>query len=165
LKDSGGSGYGGSVKVPLRGSSDTTSVQESVLARSTTIMCREEEIDGRLVKLFTRWHHSQRWLNPSHLLNFDDSGIRSVYRGLNKWVWTGTLLETIDTFRGLQATDSRDKIYAILGLVQKNAKSNVSMNVDYHKSMSRVFYDAIYAVYSLGKASAFLFLHRPSSSA
>lgn len=59
--------------------------------------------------------------------------------------------------------DSRDKVYAILDLVQRNKDLNVSMIVDYHKSMPRVFYDAITGSTRSEKSLHFLSYidHRP----
>lgn len=118
-------------------------VQETILSRSTLLICGDAEIDGSLLGHFTRWHHKQRWLGDFTPPSFNQKGVFSAYRRMNKWGWTGHFLEVIDTFRGLEATDSRDKIYALLGLVQLNKNTDLKISVDYHKSLPEVLYDAI----------------------
>ncbi|CAO2657219.1 Nn.00g033450.m01.CDS01 [Neocucurbitaria sp. VM-36] len=121
-------------------------VQEAILAKGTVVMCGAEQIEGRVIGMFTRWHHGQRWSGQSKPRGFNEDGIKSAYRRLNKWTWTGEFLDILDTFRGLQATDPRDKVYALLGLLQLNRKENIwklNINVDYHKSVREVLFDAI----------------------
>jgi hypothetical protein len=95
------------------------------------------------VGVFTRWHHSQRWLGQAKPDGFDETGLKSAYRRLNKWAWSGTFIEIVDTFRGLEATDSRDKIYALLGLLRHSLGEQVQITVDYSKSVPEVLFDAI----------------------
>jgi hypothetical protein len=94
------------------------------------------------VGAFTRWHHSQRWLGQAKPNGFDETGLKSAYRRLNTWSWSGSFIEIVDTFRGLQATDSRDKIYALLGLLHHSLGEQVQITVDYHKSVPEVLFDA-----------------------
>ncbi|KAF1841559.1 uncharacterized protein K460DRAFT_419605 [Cucurbitaria berberidis CBS 394.84] len=121
-------------------------VQEAILAKSIIIMCGANEIDGHLIGVFTRWYHGQGWAGQQAPKDINDAGIKSAYRRLNDWAWTGTALEILDTFRGLQATDPKDKIYALLGLFQLERKENIynlNLSVDYHKSVPEVLFDSI----------------------
>ena len=121
-------------------------VQEAILARKTVVICGKEEIDGDLIGHFTRWHHAQRWagqLDPPH---FNGTGLRSAYQRLNRWEWSGTFLEILDSFRGLQATDPRDKIYALLGLSQFSRHGhtrNPMLSVNYLKTVPEVLFDSL----------------------
>jgi hypothetical protein len=118
-------------------------VQESVLARKAIILCDDHTIDGDLIGTFTRWLYNQRWLGEFTPQWFDETGVKSAYRRLNKWSWQGTFLEIISTFRGLEATDPRDKIYALLGLLQFNPELDVKIVADYRKSLPEVLFDTI----------------------
>lgn len=94
--------------------------------------------------MFTRWHHSQIWLDQARPDGFDDTGLRSAYRRLNDWTWEHfSFLDLIDLFRGLHATDPRDKIYALLGLLRHSLGEQIQIKVDYHKSVPEVLFDAI----------------------
>ncbi|KAJ4374297.1 hypothetical protein N0V83_003038 [Neocucurbitaria cava] len=121
-------------------------VQEAILAKSTVIMCGTEQIAGSTIGVFTRWHHGQRWAGQPKPKDLSEDGIKSAYRRLNNWAWTGSFLDILDTFRGLEATDPRDKVYALLGLLQLNRKKNIgklNISVDYHKSVKEVLFDAV----------------------
>ncbi len=120
--------------------------QEAILAKRTIVICGDEEIDGELIGAFTRWQHGQRWAGQPNPPNFQDNGVRSAYRRLNKWAWSGTFLETLDTFRGLEATDPRDKVYALIGLLQINRQGNIwnpILSINYEKSVPEVLFDSI----------------------
>jgi hypothetical protein len=95
------------------------------------------------VGVFAKWHHSQRWLGQAKPIGFDETGLKSAYRRLNNWSWSGSFIGIVDTFRGLQATDSQDKIYALLGLLGHSLGEQVLITVDYHKSVPEVLFDAI----------------------
>lgn len=120
--------------------------QEVIVAKEVQIYCGDEEISGRTVGVYARWHHAQRWLGQSTPKELDEIGVRSAYRRLNTWGWTGTFLEILSTFKGLEATDPRDKVYALLGLLEINRQANIDklyMSVDYHKTLQEVLYDAV----------------------
>jgi hypothetical protein len=131
-------------------------VQESVLARDTLIICGDEEIKGEAIAAFTRWHHEQLWLGYADPSGFDDMGVRSAYRRLNKFTWEGAFLQIIDTFRGLEATNPRDKIYGLLGILQLNKEIDLRIVVDYRQSVSGVLRDVIHHSMHPGKSLRFL---------
>jgi hypothetical protein len=61
--------------------------------------------------------------------------------------------------RTSEATDPRDRIYGLLGLVQSGASSpgpESPVIVDYHKSCSEVYIDATAHIFSLGEGPYFL---------
>jgi hypothetical protein len=61
--------------------------------------------------------------------------------------------------RTSEATDPRDRIYGLLGLLQQEIPSSVSSKpvlVDYHKTCSEVYIDAMAHIISLGEGPYFL---------
>jgi hypothetical protein len=61
--------------------------------------------------------------------------------------------------RTSEATDPRDRIYGLLGLLQQETSSSVSSKpvlVDYHKTCSEVYIDAMAHIFSLSEGPYFL---------
>ncbi|KAK1598860.1 heterokaryon incompatibility protein [Colletotrichum navitas] len=115
-------------------------VQEIVLARASRVCVGSHSFDW--VKLGV----TAAWLSEQSLAS--DYDVPPELEGLN-WdaaysMSESSLLEVLVVFRELVATDPRDKVYGLLGLVSNDALACFP-GVDYRKTVTEVYVDVVRA--------------------
>jgi hypothetical protein len=113
-------------------------VQEVTLAKHVKIMCNDILIDWNVLRdiaVFPDIHKDRRAASLlfHYVMNKKDVA------GLNN-VGSGTLPSKILSYSAMDCEDQRDKVYGLLGLVEP--QSSVP-EIDYSKSVERVFLDAL----------------------
>jgi hypothetical protein len=124
-------------------------VQEIVVAKRLMIMCGHNMI---------KWHVFAKFLDLAYYHHFDDPAQqhdRSTWLpvhsptiiGLMHWPLRGvTLADALSRTSQCKATDPRDKVYAILGLVDTGSGQNIE--ADYTMSLCGVYRQAILTLYT-----------------
>jgi Heterokaryon incompatibility protein (HET) len=124
-------------------------IQETTLAHDRLVLCGENEISWDKLHLTAEWIDDcqQRELNmPKHFKEIDIRGAISMHRVSKYDIDTSQapLLELLNRFRHTLATDPRDKVYAILGLMEWKEEKTL-VEVDYRKSVCEVYTDVVWA--------------------
>ncbi|RDL36775.1 uncharacterized protein BP5553_06127 [Venustampulla echinocandica] len=124
-------------------------IQELVMARTITIVCGEDKISCThliaIQKLLEVFKSDLKQLIPKDPIFRDtkrwtDTGPRNMTAGFeNVLSDPPPLVDTIITHQNKDASDARDKIYALIGLT--NARD--SFEIDYDKSIREVYMDVV----------------------
>ncbi|KDN71775.1 putative heterokaryon incompatibility protein [Colletotrichum sublineola] len=121
-------------------------VQEIVLARASKVCIGSHSFDWVKVGIAASWLSEQSLASdydvPPELegLNWDAAYSMFDTSDLSE----SSLLEVLDAFRDLNATNPRDKVYGLLGLVNNEALACFP-GVDYKKSVAEVYADVVRA--------------------
>jgi hypothetical protein len=124
-------------------------VQEAALAKNLFVQARSQRV------LWTRFVACIRSVNE--MIGIPLAETRLVYdietlrqQKLSEGLEYSDLLMIVEAFRGRQATDLRDKIYGLFGLI-KSGIPGPAFRVDYSKSPQQVFADfAVWHVQGYG---------------
>ncbi|KAH7072421.1 heterokaryon incompatibility protein-domain-containing protein [Paraphoma chrysanthemicola] len=136
-------------------------VQELIRARQIIIRIGTTELPSEMLAYFCSWYGSQVMATEDpgpinlggvakagHMLKTNEnSGIRS-----NDVLG---LLHTLETYRNFQATDPRDKVYGLLGIL-RNPGVPLPITVDYNKSVVEVYTDVVWAAIEITNDLAIL---------
>ncbi|KAM0264305.1 hypothetical protein ACHAQJ_000795 [Trichoderma viride] len=129
-------------------------IQEVVLAKKVTVMCGSYNIDWKALAdashffSTTGWRHYLDHLAQIQDVNMSDPAIRQMTRIYHQapttlaavardvarrgqQSWTTTLLHSLIRSRDFKATDPRDKVYSLLGLVQASVQDKPRLTPAY----------------------------------
>lgn len=142
-------------------------VQEIVMARESFLLYGDaDDIPWHLVGTTATWFEAQ---NMAHDFNIPDliQGVNPV----NAQIMYGysdpeerfdNVLDALSAHREFGATDPRDKIYAVLGLVNGDTNMVASIPIDYQKSVVQIYIDTAVAAINVSKDLFFLsFVQHP----
>ncbi|KAL6705448.1 hypothetical protein ACN47E_006713 [Coniothyrium glycines] len=122
-------------------------IQEVRLARNATILWGEQEMTWSDVGMAATWifykgteldYHVEAVVYPLDDVDVHCASI--MYRDMA----APSLLDVLRSYRYFEATDPRDKVYGLLGLV-KSKTEVAAMRVDYNKSVGEVYTDTVLA--------------------
>ena len=119
-------------------------VQELIVAKSVIVQCSETALE---------WDHFCRLVDTAiqspcfskvgtHIQEYHT--LKSQRRSKSQYVLQGSLTDLLYTFRTRQATDKRDKIYALLGLLnidESQREDTTLIQADYTTEPSTIFSD------------------------
>ncbi|KAK4041250.1 heterokaryon incompatibility protein-domain-containing protein [Parachaetomium inaequale] len=95
-------------------------IQEVVLAKTVKVLCGGHELDWSVIAEASHFFSTSSW--AQHLTSLFNRRKQQGYQHENRCVWARTLLHTLIRARNFKATDPRDKVYALLGLVHEYAQ-------------------------------------------
>jgi hypothetical protein len=125
-------------------------VQELVRARSIVIRMGAMEVAGEMLANFVAWYQSQTLLTqdagPITLKGLDNAGrmLGTIGNRNGTGQDSAALLPTLSTYRAFQATHRRDKVYGVLGMLNKTG-NQYDITVKYDKSVVEVYIDVVWA--------------------
>lgn len=117
-------------------------VQEMVVAHEVAVTCGYSEISWENVVTFMMWGHTQ--LIGGHDIGelvpiFESSVIYKLQTARSSSL--GSWPHLLHHFRSWQATDPRDKVFALLGFSNQDNET-IEMEIDYGKQVAEVYREA-----------------------
>lgn len=120
-------------------------VQEVAVAAKSTLICGTEEVDAKIVLELTRWLAKSYFLHTSEPLSSSLATVEQMWEVCWLVKANGCLstTEVLNSGRFLQATDPRDKIFGMFGLLDRTHASTSLLTPDYTKPVNFVIRDAV----------------------
>ncbi|OBS22640.1 hypothetical protein FPOA_08973 [Fusarium poae] len=107
-------------------------LQEITFARSAIVVCGTHEVEWESFLKFYHWNVSTRWMD--HLPYSINYSVSPTLRGGHFLPYGERLIKTLIDTRLCGATDPRDKLYAILPLLDRD-QEEMETKIERHKEM------------------------------
>ncbi|KAH6967112.1 heterokaryon incompatibility protein-domain-containing protein [Fusarium venenatum] len=107
-------------------------LQEITFAHRAIVVCGAHEVEWESFRKFYHWNVSNRWMN--HLPYSLDYSVSPTLRGGYFLPYGERLMKMLIDTRLCGATDPRDKLYAILPLLDRD-QEEMRSKVEYHKEI------------------------------
>jgi hypothetical protein len=134
-------------------------VQELKLARHTIVLWGDQEIYWPYLSATAGWikMNYRRTGSPPHTFQCDNvHELAKNYRGPKE----ALLLSILHQYRSFKATDPRDKVYGLLGLMRHHMNGDpLPITVDYSRSVASVYADALFASLAMQEKPSLRFLN------
>ena len=130
-------------------------VQEISMARDSVLMCGDVDVPWRLAGITSTWLEAQNithdFHSPSLIKHVDTEKALTMYHRADSDGLFDNLLEALSRHREFGATDPRDKVYAVLGLVNGDHSMIASVAIEYTKPVAEVYLDVAVAALDIYK--------------
>lgn len=119
-------------------------LQEVIQARHAIFYCGEAMITSEVLVQAASWfrHPDLKFLGLDDTILESVMQMQSMMWGLNQHVkgrGVSDILDLLDIFQGNDCSDDKDRIFALLGLVDRGPLDGFNFPVDYHQSTASIF--------------------------
>jgi hypothetical protein len=125
-------------------------IQEVVLAARVRVLCGEQEIDWNVIADashmlsttgFGDYLNTLRFATAEAEVNFNTPTVLSaIRRDRSGGAWTKTLLHTLIRTRNFKSSESHDKVYSLLGLIQQDIAGKALLRPSYTAQSAAMTY-------------------------
>ena len=142
-------------------------VQEIAMARDSILMCGDIDVRWRLAGITSTWFEAQNithdFNSPSLIKDVHYENAQLMYEYAGPLAQFENVLEALSAHRDFGATDPRDKVYAVLGLVNGDDSMVSSIPIEYTKPVAQVYLDVAVAALNVYKDLSLLsFVQHPN---
>ncbi|KAF2027293.1 hypothetical protein EK21DRAFT_72158 [Setomelanomma holmii] len=138
-------------------------IQEVARSKVAVVICGSRVVSW---DCFTRWPFRQATLPKSDVLWSDHTpGVLNYSSGFASSTGTEALLRMLRETRASGATDPRDKVFALLGLLSDEERHIYSRLVDYYSPVNIIYWRTAYKMINQSKSLRLLSAVQPPSLA